>query len=40
MKIILHTRRLLNYEYIENHNRFIAIDLSRQKDLDSDPKVT
>ena len=34
MKIIL-----LDYEYIKNHYRFIAIDLSRQKELDADPKA-
>ena len=30
---------LLNYEYIKNHYRFIAFDLSRQKEVDSDPKA-
>ena len=25
------TRCLLDYEYIKNHNRLIAVDLSRQK---------
>lgn len=30
---------LLNYEYIKNHYRLIAVDLSRQNELDADPKV-
>ena len=30
---------LLDYEYIKNHYRLIAIDLSRQKELDADPKA-
>ena len=30
---------LLDYEYTKNHYRLIAIDLSRQKELDADPKV-
>ena len=30
---------LLNYEYIKNHYRFIAVDLIRQKELDADPKA-
>ena len=29
---------LLDYEYIKNHYRLIAIDLSRQKELDVDRK--
>ena len=29
---------LLDYEYIKNHYRLIAVDLSRQKELDVDPK--
>ena len=32
---------LLDYEYIKNHCRLIAVDLSRQKELDAldaDPK--
>ena len=32
---------LLDYEYIKNHYRLIAVDLSRQKEvdaLDADPK--
>ena len=30
---------LLVYEYIKNHYRLIAVNLSRQKDLDADPKA-
>ena len=30
---------LLDYEYIKNHYRLIAVDLSRQKKLDADPKA-
>ena len=30
---------LLDFEHIKNHYRSIAIDLSRQTDLDGDPKV-
>ena len=30
---------LLNYEYIKNHYRLTAVDLSRQNELDADPKV-
>ena len=30
---------LLNYEYIKNHYRLIAVDLSRQNELDADPNV-
>ena len=33
------TRCLLNYDYIKNHYRLIAVDLSRQKELDADPKA-
>ena len=31
---------LFNYEYIKNHYRLIAVDLSRQNKLDADPKAT
>ena len=30
---------LLDYDYIKNHYRLIAVDLSRQKELDADQKV-
>ena len=30
---------LLGYDYIKNHYRLIAVDLSRQKNLDTDPKA-
>ena len=30
---------LLDYEYIKSHYRIIAVDLSRQKELDADPKA-
>ena len=30
---------LLGYDYIKNHYRLIAVDLSRQKELDADPKA-
>ena len=30
---------LLDYEYIKNHYRLIAVYLRRQKELDADPKV-
>ena len=30
---------LLDYEYVKNHYRLIAVDLSRQKELDADPKA-
>ena len=33
------TRRLLDYGYIKNHYRLIPVDLSRQKELDADPKA-
>ena len=29
----------LDYDYIKNHYRLIAVDLSRQKELDADPKA-
>ena len=31
---------LLDYDYIKNHYRLIATDLSRQKELDADRKAT
>ena len=30
---------LLDYEYVKNRYRLIAVDLSRQKELHVDPKV-
>ena len=30
---------LLEYEYIKNHYRLIAVDLRSQKELDADPKT-
>ena len=32
------TACLLDYEYIKNHHRLIAVDLSSQEELDADPK--
>ena len=29
----------IGYEYTKKHNKFIAVDLSRQKELDADPKA-
>ena len=29
----------MDYDYIKNHYRLIVIDLSRQKELDADPKA-
>ena len=37
MKIIL-LDASLDYYYMKNHYRLIAVDLSRQKELDADPK--
>ena len=30
---------MLDFDYIKNHYRLIAVDLSRQKGLDADPKA-
>ena len=30
---------MLDYDYIKSHYRLIAVDLSRQKKLDADPKA-
>ena len=30
---------MLDYEYIKNHDRLIAIDLSRKKELEADLKA-
>ena len=37
--IIFTTGYLLDYDYIKNHYKLIAVDLSRQKDLDADSKA-
>ena len=29
----------MDYDYIKSHYRLIAVDLSRQKELDADPKA-
>ena len=29
----------MDYDYIKNHCTLIVVDLSRQKELDADPKV-
>ena len=29
----------MDFDYIKNHSRLIAVDLSRQKELDADPKA-
>ena len=38
MKIILLDVLLDYYYYVRNHYRLIAVDLSRHKELDDDPK--
>ena len=30
---------LLNYDYMKNHYRLIEVDVSRQKELNADPKA-
>ena len=30
---------ILDYDYIKSHYRFIAVDLSRQEEVDADPKA-
>ena len=30
---------MLDYDYIKNHYRLVAVDLSRQKELDPDPEA-
>ena len=32
------TGYLLGYDYIENHYRLTAVDLSKRKELDADPR--
>ena len=34
------TESLLNCDFLKNHDRLIAVDLSRKKELDADPKAT
>ena len=34
------TESLLDCDFFKNHDRLIAVDLSRQKELDADPKAT
>ena len=34
------TECLLDYEYVKNHYRLVAVDLCRKKELDVNPKVT
>ena len=31
---------LLDYDYVKNHYRLMAVGLSTQKELDADPKAT
>ena len=31
---------LLDYQYFKDHYQLIAVDLSKQKELDSDPRAT
>ena len=31
---------LLDYQYFKNHYQLIAVDLSKQKELDADPRAT
>ena len=31
---------LLHYQYFKNHYKLIAVDLSKQKELDADPRTT
>ena len=33
------TGRLLDYHYFEKHYQLIAVDLSKQKELDADPRA-
>ena len=30
---------IINYDYIKNHYKLIAVDLSRQKEFGADPKA-
>ena len=33
------TRSLLDYNYFKKHYKIVAVDLSKQKELDADPRV-
>ena len=33
------TGSLLNYNYFKRHYKLVAVDLSKQKELDADPKA-
>ena len=33
------TECLLDFEYIKNHRKLIGVELSRQKELDANPKA-
>ena len=33
------TRSLLDYDYFKNHYKLVAVDLSKQKSLDADPRA-
>ena len=33
------TRSLLDYNYYDKHYKLVAVDLSKQKELDADPRV-
>ena len=30
---------MLDYQYLKNHSQLIAVDLSKQKELDADPRI-
>ena len=32
------TGSLLDYNYFDKHNKLVAVDLSKQKELDADPR--
>ena len=33
------TRSLLDYDYLKRHYKLVAVDLSKQKELDADPRA-
>ena len=33
------TRSLLDYNYFNKHYKLVAVDLSKQKELDADPRA-